>query len=271
MYIIYHSCFRLITWINGTSVEYKELKDNPGVLPLKLGDAKVVKTTHIMLHYCDLTLIANEMNSLYTRSVNITDTVNNMKPEKPYLNELTNFMKIMEFIQEKVSTKLNQIVSHSTRTKRGLINVIGSMFKAVTGNLDASDGERYDKEISNLQKNSNKEIQIQKSLAMAMIEKFNATMQNLNNNNKLIENKLNEILPYVQDTGNANTCIFLKEVVNEIISMYEIIYDMLQDIENSLVFARIGLMHPSIIRTNDLFTELCKLKNILAQMNFPHQ
>lgn len=39
------------------------------------------------------------------------------------------------------------------RNKRGLINVLGSVFKFVSGNLDASDGERYNAAIKELQTN----------------------------------------------------------------------------------------------------------------------
>ena len=39
------------------------------------------------------------------------------------------------------------------RTKRGLINGLGSIFKSISGNLDYADGERYDKLIQELQNN----------------------------------------------------------------------------------------------------------------------
>lgn len=261
--------FSLIHVALGLSIEMKKLKDNPGILPLKLGSAKIVKTNHVMFHYYDLSLIIDQMNKLHFKAINVTETIDHMKTTKLYLKELDNFVKIMEFIQGKVFMKISQIIPRPKRIKRGLINIMGSMFKAVTGNLDASDGERYDKEINNLQRNVDKEIKIQKSLATTMIKEFNLTIQNLNNNNKLIENKINEILPYVQAVGNEKTCIFLKEIVTEITNMYEIIYAMLQDIENSLVFARIGLMHPSVIRTEELFLELRELEENLGTNKLP--
>ncbi|KAH1028266.1 hypothetical protein HUJ05_001640 [Dendroctonus ponderosae] len=63
---------------------------------------------------------------------------------------------------------------------RGLINGIGSIFKTITGNLDASDGERYEKLITELQTNKkqiNHAILRQNSLSLSVIKEFNKTVQ----------------------------------------------------------------------------------------------
>ncbi|CAH2019428.1 unnamed protein product, partial [Acanthoscelides obtectus] len=88
--------------------------------------------------------------------------------------------------KRKVDGKLNDIFpstyetvpSFSVRIKRGLINGLGSIFKAITGNLDASDGEKFESLISDLQNDQNKlseAINSQNTLSVELIDNFNKT------------------------------------------------------------------------------------------------
>nr|CAI5837800.1 unnamed protein product [Callosobruchus analis] len=91
---------------------------------------------------------------------------------------------MLYFRERKVDGKLNEIVpstyetfpSFSIRIKRGLVNGLGSIFKTITGNLDAKDGERFESLISELQNNQNKiseAINSQRTLSVELIDNFN--------------------------------------------------------------------------------------------------
>lgn len=50
-------------------------KDNAGILPFKLGNAKLTEYTHTLIHYYDLNPILVEINKLHFKAENITSSL----------------------------------------------------------------------------------------------------------------------------------------------------------------------------------------------------
>lgn len=256
-------------------IDIRKLDDNPGIIPVKLGTAKIESYAYTLIHYYDLNPIIVEINKLHLKSQNITKIIGT---HREYNADTSNFLKLLEITQDRVETKIKEIIPHPDRIKRGLVNGLGSIFKAITGNLDASDGERYEKLISELRHNQNNlqaNILEQNALSLSVIEKFNSTMQQVNYNEKLLESKINEISSMIQKTAYRKILqeksLYIKDVINQILNIYEIIISILQDIENSLTFAKLKIMHPSIIGTEDLFVELTKLQKRTSLQQMPLQ
>ncbi|XP_066157767.1 uncharacterized protein [Euwallacea fornicatus] len=86
---------------------------------------------------------------------------------------------------------------------------------------------------------------------------------------KIMEIQIKQIEHIVQETVNRGNLYFIKDVLIQIINLYEIIDSMLQDIETSIAFARLGNFHPSIMRTTDLFSELKTLEVKLPPNSLP--
>ena len=189
-----------------------------------------------------------------------------------YSYDTSNYCKILSFIRNKVEIKIREILPQPIRTKRGLINGLGSIFKAISGNLDYADGERYDKlirELQNNQINLANNIKNQNTLSVALIDKFNNTIQQIRHNEKLLETRIYQISYFIKNQTFRENIIFIKDLMNQIINMYEILNSILQDIENSISFAQLQIMHPSIIKTADLFYELKRLQSYLNKDQFP--
>ncbi|KAJ8977117.1 hypothetical protein NQ317_005245 [Molorchus minor] len=236
-------------------------ENNPGLLPLKIGQAKVQDYTHTFIHYYDLNPVIVEINKLYTQSDNLLIQINS---NLNYSQETSNYAKILNLTRQRVQIKLNEIIPHSKRTKRGIINGLGSIFKSITGNLDASDGERYDRlinEIQNNQQKLSKNIVKQNSISLDIIDKFNQTIQQISHNENLLKLKILQIATIVEQSGTWKKSIFIKDILLQIINMFEILNSILQDIENSIAFSKLNVMHPSIIKTVDFYNELLKLQN----------
>lgn len=189
-----------------------------------------------------------------------------------YSNDSSNYLKLLTLIESKVEEKLIEILPHPKRFKRGLINGLGSIFRTISGNLDAYDGEKYDKLIEKLQNNQNSlvhSLEKQSSLSLSLIDKFNRTIRQMTHNEKLIEAKINQIALIVTKSTYRENSMFIKDVINQIINLYEIISSILQDIENSITFAKLQVMHPSIISTTHLYKELKALRDLIGKENFP--
>lgn len=195
-----------------------------------------------------------------------------MLTHKEYFTESTNYLKILKLTQGRVENKIKEIIPHPQRIKRGLVNAVGSVFKAITGNLDASDGERYEKLIKNLENNQNKlatNILNQNSISTSVIDKFSSTVQQIGQNQKQIENRINQVSMIVQKTAYKENMDFIRDILNQVINLYEIIDSILQDIENSITFSKLKLIHPSIIKIEDLVSELRKIEKSISPYQLP--
>ncbi|CAH1985755.1 unnamed protein product [Acanthoscelides obtectus] len=172
-----------IIGIHGT-ITLKNLENNLGLIPMKLGTAKITKNCHSILYFYDVNLIITEVNDLKKKTENVA-TLSRKYIE--HYKHSANYLNVLYFLERKVDGKLNDIFpssyetvpSFSVRIKRGLINGLGSIFKAITGNLDASDGEKFESLISDLQNDQNKlseAINSQNTLSVELIDNFNKTM-----------------------------------------------------------------------------------------------
>lgn len=167
-----------------------------------MGQAKIQEYTHTFIHYYDLNPIIIEINRLHIQSINLLININT---NPNYTAETSNYVKILNLTKDKVEVKLKEIIPHPQRTKRGLINGLGSIFKSITGNLDASDGERYDKLIRQLQVNQNDlagNIVQQNTISLEIINKFNETVQQIKHNEKLLQSKIEQIAIIAEQVGN---------------------------------------------------------------------
>ncbi|CAH2020264.1 unnamed protein product [Acanthoscelides obtectus] len=206
---------------------------------MKLGTAKITKNCHSILYFYDVNLIITEVNDLKKKTENVA------KLTRKYIEHYkhsANYLNVLYFLERKVDGKLNDIFpstyetvpSFSVRIKRGLINGLGSIFKAITGNLDASDGEKFESLISDLQNDQNKlseAINSQNTLSVELIDNFNKTVSQITHNQKLLEAKINQLLTAMINTqAYIENGFFLRDTISEIMNIYHIIISVLQDI-----------------------------------------
>lgn len=256
--------FSALGYVFGTQeqIVLRQLDDNIGLIPVKLGTAKITDYSHTLLHYYDLNPIIDEINILHLKSNDITMLLDK---HQEYYNEINNYLKLLNLTQNRVENKLTEIIPHTGRVKRGLINGLGSIFKTITGNLDASDGIHYEhliKELQGNQKNLEASILKQNSLSLVVIRRFNSTLQQINHNEKLLESRINKVAALLENSAYKQNNVYnLKDLINQVVNVYEIIDSILQDLENSLAFSKLRIMHPSIIQTKDLYAELKALQD----------
>lgn len=176
--------------------------------------------------------------------------------------EVGNFAIITEFLFEEINRKLNQLIPNS-RTKRGLINGLGSIFKSITGNLDNEDGQRIEQHLQNLDKNQLTLKQIMESqitLTTKAIEKFESSVTNLTTNQIVLRSR---ILQLEQALKNQKLELYhriqFNNVYTQINLMAQSILQILETLEEAVTFAKINVMHPSIIEPEDLLDSLLQI------------
>ena len=235
-------------------VTVTNLNRNPGILPFKLGNAKIKVKSHIFLHYFDMKPIRDEIKILkyQYRKVSLSIKTN---LTHPYFFELDNFNRALLFQLNSAEQKFNSLNPHH-RVKRGLINGLGSVIKTITGNLDANDAIRFDQAIKDLETNQehiiskfNKEI----SLTGKVIENFSNITNLIKHNQDAIAAGLNKV------NSQLNRLIFdfddylqIRNILDQINVTLNIILQLLNDVENAITFARLGTLHGSIIKIEEI-------------------
>nr|CAI5841908.1 unnamed protein product [Callosobruchus analis] len=84
--------------------------------------------------------------------------------------------------------------------------------QAITGNLDARDGEKFESLTSELQNNQNKiseAINSQSTLSVELIDNFNKTISQVTHNQLVLENKIKEL------SSSPTTCQEVDAVITE--------------------------------------------------------
>lgn len=197
---------------------------------------------------------------------------------KGYRFEFYNSYHIIENLENKIKTQILQInplsLSTSKRSRRGLIDGLGSIIKSITGNLDSDDAKRYDSAIQNLisnQKSMKTGVKEQISLVQQTIKTFNGSIFKLSQNQKIIATRIRQLENYVKTTQMTDVdnyhLLILQIVISQIITEYQTIIQILEDLENAITFSKLNVMHNSIINTNVLLNELLQVQHHLSDQH----
>lgn len=178
--------------------------------------------------------------------------------------EIDNYNRIVKFMKNNVQNKMDNIKVNNigNRFKRGILNGLGTIVKYISGNMDSSDNERISKILNHLKSNEKRlqeQLKIQYSVSHSLIKNFNNTVQSIKHNELILKSKILQLAVLVNQTMNREDMLFAKDIFQQLLTLYSSILNTLQDIENSVTFCKLGVMHPSIIRPVDLFQELLKI------------
>lgn len=165
----------------------------------------------------------------------------------------------IEHSLDSINNKL-AFIAPRVRVRRGLINGLGSVVKAITGNLDNDDALKYERLISQLQHQVNSIYKTEKSsisLAEKTIQEFSKQLVKINEN----QLKLSNIISNTTSGTNLGLrqAHFL-DIYVQIDFSLQIIIDKLMLLEDAITFSQLGVMHPSIINPGNLMFEIINLK-----------
>ena len=129
----------------------------------------------------------------------------------------------------------------SHRSKRGIVNGLGTIVKTLTGNLDAEDGRKYDELFERINKNMNL-LQSQNfesiSLNKRMISKFNTQLENIKHNERILKNQIIEIKKAIESNNNWRMITESKDALTQLILLTLNLKEMMSEIEHFLLRVR---------------------------------
>lgn len=241
-------------------IKFESLDDGPGILPYKLGPMKITTHYHTFLQYIKLDDIEDKTHSLQNH-------LHNYQNQLP--SDIYSVYEIqINYLLNKLDEILYQIKSlQPTRSKRGVIDGLGTVIKSITGNLDYTDALRYNEAIKLLESNQEKitnEINNQLSISKEWITKYNSVLTQLVEN----QSKINSTLMLILSNMNDSTLIKYAKFAQLLVILSENIDDLRNEllrIENSLAFTHASSMHHSMISIDVLSSMIDKLKNIYGK------
>ncbi|KAJ8983435.1 hypothetical protein NQ317_013197 [Molorchus minor] len=263
------NCCRLIVlWTHVLAqvqkVEITNLNKNPGILPFKLGNARVKVATHTFLHYYDLIPISNQISILNQQYDDVTKAIEKGL-SSPYFYALQNFNRGILFQLESVKNKFNSVYPFydDKRVKRGLINGLGSIIKSISGNLDQEDAERYNKAIEHLQNKQQQiisQVNTQISLTTEILDNYNKTITLVLHNQDVIVDGIEKIKKdFNKFIFNFSHYMQTRDVLDQLSSSLSMLLHLLTNIENAISFSKLGSLHHSILKTNEMESIIEKL------------
>ncbi|KAJ8978618.1 hypothetical protein NQ317_014546 [Molorchus minor] len=232
---------------NGEAAGNKNAK-NPGILPFKLGIARIRTSTHTF------GADRNEIFAIETQYNQVLKAINDGLSH-PYFYALQNFNSAIRFQINLVKQKLIS-VNPISRPKRGLISGLGAIIKSISGNLDQDDADKFNKAIHTLEKNQNQivdKVNQQISLSTRIIDNFNKTIKLVLHNQEVIANGIESIRKDLNKfIFDFNDYLQVKDILDQVSISLNILTELLSDIENAISFAKLNTLHHSIIKISEL-------------------
>lgn len=243
------------------------------ILPFRLGESKILSTKHTFIHYVELAPLTNQLNSIEQYFIIINNTINNHNvPNYIYKTALISLLTHTNHLIDITKVKLNNLTPH-LRTKRGLLNIIGKASKWLFGTLDADDATKYDEALRILQDNQNSVIQqnkLQVSLTKNLIDSYNKTITTLDHNQRHIELRLEYLQKNTKTLSDeVSSFVYAQNVLDQIILNCQNVIRFADNIENAIMFAKLNVLHNSVIPLVELKNMIDNLIKIYGEDKIP--
>jgi len=197
-----------------------------------------------------------------------------------FKSQIKTHVSLLKQISNYVNTKYNELMLDTKdiklRYKRGLFNGIGTIWKTITGNLDASDGQYFNECIDKINRNEGnieKLMKKQISVTTSVIKSFNSTLQKLKIDEETFNRDLVELGTSITNFSNQVDYFRIQiktlDLCESLMESYTFIKDTLNDAINAVTFARLKILHGSIIKSSDLEDSLRQISNSLQRNHLP--
>lgn len=263
----------LVLQTHSNDIQLTTLK-NP-ILPIELGNAKLIYNKHTFLHYVDLDSILKQLTNIEKYFITIKSYLKHNNATNPISYHGLSESAILRtnYLIETTQDKLENLYPH-IRIKRGLFNIVGKANKWLFGTLDADDGKKYDKTIKSLENNQRNiinELNLQVSLSKNLVNNYNKTISVLNENQKKLEHSLRVFKNVVETTINdINNYISFQGIISQINLDCQNLITFIDNLEDAIMFAKLNALHNSIISSFELQQMLDYLKTIYNNAEIPY-
>lgn len=187
-----------------------------------------------------------------------------------HFGQIKEFKAQVEYIQNEATEKLQQMVP-SKRVKRGLVNPLGSLIKVITGNLDNEDAVRFEQLITTLETRE-QTISNKITLITEMLDHVVNSTKIMNENSKILNDKINKIEKLVKEKSIKSNDDFLSSYIISVLDLFifnfRTISVKLSDIETSLALSKASVLHKAVLDSMELLTSLKEI-SVFGKLMYP--
>ncbi|XP_049865050.1 uncharacterized protein LOC126379172 [Pectinophora gossypiella] len=249
-------------------LQLQKINNNPGVLPVKEGQAVISSDKWIVLKVLDLQVLREDLEFNVNRYSNLNNHVLSFFDKQKLQYEIHNIKIQTDHLMNMTIDKFSQIIPLQ-RSRRGILNPLGSLIKAITGNLDNEDAIKYEKLINSIGKREN--ILMERiTLIYKIMHSFVNVSKSARNNFVQVDKSLWEIRKQLNETSKTLLYTQLVNAYNLFLHTFEMIYIKLDEVETAVAFSRLYTLHQSIINTNELLnilSSIAKSHRLLFDVN----
>lgn len=225
------------------------------VATMQLGTTRIIHSFKRMYHVVHL--------SDYQRAVESFNYSLNLLKKEENIDELT---LVLEQKIQQLQQRLNSLLP-TKRSKRGLVNGLGSMIKVLTGNMDATDEKEIQENLKilkqdaeNLQTNSQNQLHFNNEILI----RFKNITNHINKEQKNIENYIKQTQNSISKQSNdENKTIQILQYITRINANIDLTMLHLSNIAESLLLSKLKIV-PKFILNNE---EIDKIINIMQKQN----
>lgn len=186
--------------ILGQTINLVPLQTNNGLLPIKLGSARIMQGYQRLLHVIQLNPYSQIIQQLEQQTNHLSEIISSKNNFKYILNDKREItQQKLRILQETFKFLL------PTRSKRGLINGLGSLIKDLTGNLDNQDLIDIQKALTEIHSNQdslNKQINDQIHINAQMIHRLTEIQNYTTANINRLHYEINKTITVVDSTAS---------------------------------------------------------------------
>lgn len=249
-------------------ISIKEI-NNP-IIPVQLGTSEIITTKHTFLYHINLSDPYNSIIQIKTSLVNLEKNVRKQES----LNHLSLFLigkiKNVFSLTEIILDKINTFFIH--RKKRGLINAIGKAQNWLFGTLDSDDKEQIDKYFELIHSNENKlhdDLKTQQSLLKQIVNIYGKTFKNLSDNQVILETQIKYLSKEIASIVNVEQAFSFSNIIDNLLLQLQTIQHIINNLEIAISFAKLNILHSTIIQPNQLKLAIKKLTEIYTIERIP--
>lgn len=240
------------------ALQLQRVDKNPGLLPVKEGQAVVSHDTWTIIKILDLRLFYEDLELNIDSYVRLKQQVHNCFEFNLFNPDFIEVETQTDYTMNITIEKYRQLIP-SVRSKRGLINPLGSLIKAITGNLDNDDAVMYEKLIDEVKTKQNS-IDNKMTIVAEMVGTFTKIANSTKSNFIQIEENVHDINKMLNESRVSQASNKIIHIYNTFIHNFQTLYIRLNEIETALAFAKVKLLHQSIIDTDELILLLKKIE-----------
>lgn len=261
------------------------------ILPLKLGQSRIIQSYHSFIYKIEadklfsyVNKIKEQMNLVNTtymkkryppattgynryKQTKIVNVPINSEHEIGKDQSMYDLIKQTKNLIHRTENKLVNIFPTLPRSKRSPLDIIGYIGNQLFGLMDHEEKQRIDNALSVIgrnQENLHKQQEMSLSLLKSISAKMTSTFLQLSENQEKISTKIKELS---MDVSRIGLYQLLQNANEQLIQNNNVLFDILTELEDAIVFSNMGKVHPSVISINDIR----EMKNQLNSLYDPRQ